>query len=57
MDVVLLSGLHFVLTIAFQYLFPPLTIALGMAFIVFTLTASIIHWTFHGKVRLDDHSY
>jgi cytochrome bd-type quinol oxidase subunit 1 len=60
MDVVLLARLQFALTIAFHYIFPPLTIMLiialvGMPFVL--AYTGIIYWTFRGKVRLDEHSY
>ena len=53
MDVVLLSRIQFALTIAFHYLFPPLTIGMPC---VLAYTAAI-YWTFRGRVRLDESSY
>jgi hypothetical protein len=45
MDLEHLSRLQFALTIAFHYIFPPMSIGLGLI------------WIFRGKVRLDHHSY
>ncbi len=41
MDVVLLARLQFALTIAFHYLFPPLTIGMGIALISVPILALV----------------
>jgi cytochrome bd-type quinol oxidase subunit 1 len=64
MDVLTLSRIQFGATIAFHYIYPPLSIGLGLLLViacigvpaVIAYTVSI-YWIFRGKVKLDRVSY
>jgi cytochrome d ubiquinol oxidase subunit I len=55
MDVELLARIQFAFTIAFHYIFPPLSIAIEVP--VFLAHTIGIYWIFRGKVKLGPDSY
>ncbi len=54
METEILARIQFAFTIAFHYIYPLLSIGLGLLMVLFE---SMYMKTFAGKVKLDDHSY
>ena len=64
MDVLTLSRIQFGATIAFHYIYPPLSIGLGIMLVIAGIGVPAviadtvcIYWIFRGKVKLDRMSY
>lgn len=60
-SVEILSRIQFAFTIAFQYIYPPLSIGLGVYLVImeglYLKTKNKVYEELRGKVKLEEHSY